>query len=80
MPIPEYQSRSSPPPNLASSLFTEISQSKVLDSFFVHPSQCFAHSQLPADDVNVLSVLAYAVNYLGVENGAFSKKSKSDVT
>ena len=37
MPIPECQSRSSPPPNLASSLSTEISQSKVLDIAFTRP-------------------------------------------
>lgn len=36
MPIPECRSRSSPPPNLATSLSTEISQSKVLDFVFTY--------------------------------------------
>ena len=36
VPIPECQSRSSPPQNLASSLSTETSQSKVLEIVFTH--------------------------------------------
>lgn len=32
----------------------------------------FYRSQLHLDDLNVLSVLRYAVDYLGVQHGAFS--------
>ena len=35
-----------------------------------HLAQSFLFSQLRLDDPNVLSVLRYAVHYLGVEHGA----------
>jgi carbonic anhydrase len=48
-------------------------------TFCSHLNSYSNHSQLPSDDNNVLSVLAYAVNYLGVENGAFPRQKSLSI-
>jgi len=56
------------------SLWIGCADSRVAESVITasKPGAIFVHrniaNQFPADDNNVLSVLAYAVNYLGVEN------------